>query len=139
MADVFISYAREDTERVGQIVVELEKRGLSVFWDRGIPPGRHWKDYIAKALDESRCVLVVWSRHSINSAWVREEAEVAKKRGILVPHLLDEVQVPPGFGGVQAADLSEWKNNSSEPVFQLLIGAIEAKISLSSKQVAQNV
>ncbi len=137
MADIFVSYAREDTERVGQIVKELEKRGLSVFWDRRVPPGRHWRDYIAKALDESRCVLVVWSQHSINSAWVREEAEVARKRGILVPQLLDEVQVPLGFRGVQAVDLSDWENNTSDPVFQQLIGAIEAQISLSSKQVAQ--
>ena len=139
MADIFISYAREDTERVGQIVMELEKRGLSVFCDRHTPPGTHWMDFIGKALGESRCVLVVWSRHSINSAWVREEAEDAKQRGVLVPLLLDAVQVPFGFRRIDAVDLSDWENNTSEPVFQQLIGAIEAQISLSSKQGAEKV
>ena len=139
MTDIFISYAREDTERVGKIIMELEKRGWSVFWDRDIPPGMRWHDFIAKALGESRCVLVVWSQHSINSAWVIEEAEEAKQRGVLVPLLLDAVSAPFGFGRIQAADLSDWKNNTSAPEFQQLIYAIDAKIAPSSKQGANKI
>lgn len=40
MADVFLSYAREDEARVGALVRLLEAQRLSVFWDRQIPPGR---------------------------------------------------------------------------------------------------
>jgi hypothetical protein len=52
-------------------------------------------------------VVVAWSRDSIDSAWVSEEADEGKKRGILVPCLLDAVESPIGFRSIQAADLSE--------------------------------
>jgi hypothetical protein len=34
MADIFLSYAREDQSRVGPLVRALEGQGWSVFWDR---------------------------------------------------------------------------------------------------------
>ncbi len=129
MADIFISYARKDLKRVEPIVKELQKRGWSVFWDLEIPPGETWRSYIKKRLDESRCVLVVWSHISITSKWVIAEADEAKKRGILVPVRLDAVEPPFGLSHIHAADLSEWKNNRSHQEFGQLIVAIEDKIS----------
>ena len=127
MADIFISYAREDLERVMPIVEELKINGWSVFWDRNLLPGSRWAIEITKELDESRCVLVVWSSASINSEkhhWVREEAETGRERGILVPLRLDVVVLPLGFRSIQAADLSNWKKNSDDPEFRQLIAAI---------------
>ncbi|MEI6757380.1 MAG: TIR domain-containing protein, partial [Chlorobium sp.] len=135
MTDIFISYAREDKERVRPIVEELEKRGWSVFWDRKIPPGHKWESSIGIALEKSRCVLAVWSEESINSDWVKDEATVAKKRGVLVPVVFDAVDQPMGFRQIQAADLSDWKNNSSHQAFQDLIGAIESKMSSADQPV----
>jgi hypothetical protein len=46
MTDIFVSYAREDQERVRPIVKELEHRNWSVFWDLEIPPGETWESFI---------------------------------------------------------------------------------------------
>jgi formylglycine-generating enzyme required for sulfatase activity len=124
MPDIFISYAREDEKRVRQIVGALEEKGWSIFWDRRIPPGKSWHTYIGKALSDARCVIVAWSNHSINSEWVMEEANDAKGRRVLVPVLLDPVQPPLGFRGIQAADLLEWKPGYSSSQFDQLIQAI---------------
>ena len=127
MADIFISYAHEDKQRVGPIVDELEKIGWSVFWDRTIPPGQDWLSYIEKKLEGSNCVLVVWSLTSIKSAkdnWVLDEVVEAKKRDILVPLRIDVVDAPFGFRRAQSADLSNWNNNSDDGEFQRLIAAI---------------
>ena len=132
MTDIFVSYAHEDRERVILIVKELEKLRWSVFWDRNIPPGETWETFIGKALGECRCVLVVWSNCSVNSDWVKEEADEAKEKGRLVPLFLDAVLPPIGFRRIHAADLSDWKNNSSHQAFQELIGAIESKLSSST-------
>ena len=121
MADIFISYAREDEMRVRELVRALEEKRWSIFWDRRIPAGKTWQSYIGKALGDARCVIVVWSHHSITSEWVIEEANDAKGRGILVPVLLDPVQPPLGFRGIQAADLIEWKPEYSTPHFDQLI------------------
>ena len=127
--DIFVSYARKDLKRVEPIVKELQKQGWSVFWDLEIPPGESWRSYIKKRLDESCCVLVAWSHHSITSDWVIAEADEAKKRGILVPALLDAVEPPLGFSHIHSADLSEWNNDSSHLKFRQCLGAITSRIS----------
>ena len=137
MPDIFISYAHEDQERVRPIVQELEKR-WSVFWDKKIPPGKTWENSIGKALEESPCVLVVCSHSSVKSDWVKEEADEARNKGTLVPIFLDKVEPPTGFQHIHAADLSDWKNNNVHQGFQLLIGAIESKISFATLPVTDS-
>jgi len=137
--DIFISYAREDMKRVEPIVRELEKHGWSVFWDPEIPPGETWRGYIKKKLDESRCVLVAWSRLSVTSEWVIAEADEAKKRGILVPVLLDAVEPPFGFSHIHAANLSCWKNDSNSRAFKELVNAVTLKISSSSPSFMNSI
>ena len=127
--DIFVSYARKDMKRVEPIVRELQKHGWSVFWDLEIPPGESWRSYIKKRLDESRCVLVAWSHLSITSEWVIAEADEAKKRGILVPALLDAVEPPFGLSHIHAADLSDWNNDSTHAKFRQCLQVITTKIS----------
>lgn len=50
--DIFISYAREDAERIAPLVTAFQDRGWSVFWDRRIPAGQTWHSYIGQALDQ---------------------------------------------------------------------------------------
>jgi formylglycine-generating enzyme len=137
MIDIFISYAREDQERVRPIVKELEQRNWSVFWDLEIPPGDNWSNYIGHQLSESRCVVVFWSNHSITSKWVKKEAGEGENRDILIPVLLENVEPPFPFKDIHAADLSRWKNNASHSAFQSLLGAIESKISSASPHIVK--
>lgn len=109
MADIFISYAREDEARIKPLVSAFEARGWSVFWDRRIPAGETWRSYIGAALQSARCIVVAWSTHSVESQWVAEEGDEGRTRGILVPVLLDSVLPPRGFREIQAADLTDWQ------------------------------
>ena len=128
MADIFISYAREDQARIAPLAHALESQGWSVFWDREIPVGLTWRSFIGAALDEARCVIVAWSAHSIESEWVEQEAEEGRARGILVPILLDEVRPMLGFRNIQAANLKGWRSADNSREFNKLIAAVEAKI-----------
>ena len=51
MADVFLSYKREDNEIAGRIVAALRESGLSVWWDDGITPRQAWDTEIELASD----------------------------------------------------------------------------------------
>lgn len=130
MNEVFVSYKRENETRVGRLVQALEQTGLSVWWDRGLPGGESWRQQIQTALDGAKCVIVVWTHDSVGPAgdFVRDEAGQAKRRGILVPVLLDEVTPPLGFGEIQAIDLTRWKGNLRDPFFQDLVAAVTAKL-----------
>jgi len=107
MADVFISYATEDRERVEPIVEAIERAGFSVWWDRRIGLGSSFDREIERELDSARCVLVVWSANSIESDWVRNEAQEGLDRSVLVPLLIDDVRPPLAFRRAQTALIRE--------------------------------
>jgi len=139
MYDIFVSYACEDLHRVEPMVKELLKLGWEVFIDqKNISAGSNWPGEIAGALEESRCVLVVWTSASVNVAahpWVRDEAESGRQRNILVPLCLDVVEPPLGFRGVQTADLSDWNNDGAHPAFLQCVEAIRIKIAQEPQQL----
>src|SRR5262249_53988443 len=108
MSDIFISYAHEDRPRAQTLAQTLEDGGWSTFWDRTSPAGKTWRETIGRELAGAHCVIVLWSKVSIESEWVQEEADDAKRRRILVPVLIENVQPPIGFRAIQAADLVDW-------------------------------
>lgn len=119
MSDLFVSYASADRERVAPLVKRLEQLGFSVWWDRDIAHGQNYHRVIEQALDQAKCAIVVWSRDSVNSEWVVNEASSARKRNALVPVLIDAVEAPLEFRHLQTADLRE-DNPNSESEFDKL-------------------
>ena len=137
MADIFISYAREDRSRIEPLAKSLEELGWSIFWDRTIPAGKTWRQVIGDALKNARSVIVAWSQKSIESDWVQEEADRGRKRNILIPILIDNVEPPLGFGTIQAADLVKWDPAQSSPEFQKLIADISSILGAPPKGVEE--
>jgi hypothetical protein len=125
MADVFLSYAREDRHRAAEVAAALTRRGRTVWWDRQLLPGDTFEQAIARQLAEARCVIVLWSRTSVASDWVRDEAGEARKARKLVPALIDDVSPPFGFRQYQSANLVAWTGNDSDPEFALLLQGVE--------------
>ena len=109
LADIFISYAREDEAWVRPLAAELERRGWSVFWDQRIPAGKSWRSHIGARLENARCVIVVWSEHALKSKFVLQEADTGLEREVLMPVLRQPVRPPLGFREVHAANLTEWQ------------------------------
>lgn len=111
MAQIFISHAHEDKALAKKLADFLEEEGWTVWWDPKIGVGVSWRDTIAKELRDSECVIVLWSSNSVASHWVLDEAEEGAKRSILVPIALGDVNIPLGFGAIQAARLPvrNWK------------------------------
>ncbi|MBI3439551.1 MAG: toll/interleukin-1 receptor domain-containing protein [Proteobacteria bacterium] len=124
MADVFISYSREDRARAEQVARGLSAMGLEAFWDTDIPPGQTWADYIEGKLAQCKAVVVLWSEHSTKSQWVREEARMGRDKSKLIPAMLEASPPPFGFGEVQAADLSAWRGEPNHPEWARLSAAV---------------
>lgn len=128
MADIFISYAREDGERAKRLAEALEQHGWSVWWDPDIHPGETWDQVIERELDAARCVTVLWSKRSILKDWVRVEATEGLDRRILVPALIEDVRPPLRFRHVQAASLIDWNGEDGHRGFERLLKALMAKL-----------
>jgi hypothetical protein len=122
-ADIFLSYKRADREAVEPLARQLEAQGWNVWWDPVITPGESYSVAIRAALEQAKCVIVVWSHGSIDSHWVLDEASHGRDRGMLVPVVIDGVSPPLGFRQVQAIDLSGWSGRPDDPrMHQLFAG-----------------
>lgn len=126
--DIFLSYARDDRERVKVLANTLTSLGWSVWWDRRIPTGKRFAKVIEEQLDASRTVVVVWSKISVHSDWVHTEAAEGSRRDALFPVLIDEVTIPLEFRRVQAADLIHWQGDTQDEQWQLLVSDLTFKL-----------
>jgi hypothetical protein len=131
MADIFISYAREDADKAKMLAQELERRGWSVWWDRKLVGGMQYRQVIKRELETCRCVVVLWSKISADSQWVHDEAEVGEDRGKLVHIIIDErTRIPLGFGGIKADSLLTWKPRINRHDIDIVILSISKYIPI---------
>jgi hypothetical protein len=124
MADIFISYAREDREWVEKLATQLVTEGYSVWWDWDLLVGKRYRETIETELQTAKAAVVVWSQHSIRSDFVRDEAEDAQQRNILLPLLKEIVRPPAGFRQLQTADLSNWNGGGEHIEFRRMMRGV---------------
>ena len=127
MADVFISYARADRQKIAKLAAALEAQGFSVWWDRQILGGAEFAKDIERELQAAKVAVVAWSVQGNDSPWVRDEATIAQRQGKLVPISLDGSEAPMGFGQFQAIDFAGWSGNARAFAFLELCRAVKAR------------
>ena len=125
MANLFISYARDDEPAAERLEHALEQAGHDVWSDRRLSCGTEYSREIERALERSDKVLVLWSEHSARSPWVRDEAQSARDMGKLVPLSLDGLPPPLGFRQFHTIDLRDWLRAPGSPSPPELAGSIE--------------
>lgn len=126
MAAVFLSYARDDTAKARLIAAALEKAGHSVWWDLHVRGGTQFSKVIEEALKAADVVVVLWSEHSVESAWVRDEACAGRDTGRLVPVSLDRTEPPLGFRQYQTIDFTRSKGRGRGAQFRALLDAVDS-------------
>ena len=129
MSGIFISYANEDRQKAEVLAHALEQKGWSVWWDRKIPFGQSFDQVIEANLTSAKCVLVLWTKTSVESRWVRSEASEAAGRDVLIPVLIEkDVKIPLEFRLLQAVDLCEWHPGAEHKDFQTLLAQIDTML-----------
>jgi TIR domain len=122
MKQLFVSYAREDQARVEHLVEYLRRAGFDVFWDRSMPAGVVWADFLEAQLGSAHRLVVLWTASSVASQWVRTEADEAMQQHKLVPVLLDEVRPPLAFRQIHCFDLIGWQGDGDDSRLGRLAG-----------------
>jgi formylglycine-generating enzyme required for sulfatase activity len=140
MADVFISYKRDDLAVAERVIAGLRKEGLSTWWDERITPLASWDATIEKEISEAMSVVVLWTPRSVTSDWVRTEAHYAQEHGKLVPVLLENCEIPIAFLLRQTIHLSTWNGDGDHREWRKLltwIGDLRSRKSGNAAQVSQ--
>jgi TIR domain len=121
MSEIFISYKREEQPLARRLADALEGEGWTVWWDPKLRAGEHFDDVIEKALNEAKCVIVMWSERSVQSRYVRDEATYALERDKLVPVAIEKVTLPFRFKGVHTPSLLGWDGSKDFSEFCKLV------------------
>jgi len=129
-ADIFLCYSRTDSNRAQTLAARLRNQGWSVFIDLQTPIGERWDQKIERELHAARAVIVLWSSASRTSDFVLEEAEYGKKKGNLYPALIDNVEIPYGFGRIQTADLINWRGLGESPGLTQLLESLRGRLEV---------
>ncbi len=106
MADIFISYSREDRDVAQTLAELLQSQGHQVWWDWNLIGGSNFRAEIRKQLDAADKTIVIWSPRSVVSAFVLDEASVGRRQGKLIPVSIEAVEPPFGFGDLHTIALT---------------------------------
>lgn len=108
MADVFISYKREDRAHAERMATALRQEGFTVWWDDRLTPEKAFDELIEGEISQASVVLVLWSPRAVGSSWVRSEAHYGNDRDRYVPVWIEMCELPLAFRLKQTIDLSGW-------------------------------
>ncbi len=124
MSDIFLSYSREDLATARRFAEGFEREGFTVWWDQSLEAGEAFDHVTEKALEAAQAVVVLWSKHSVESRWVRAEATQAERDKKLVPVTIEPCKRPIMFELTQTADLSHWKGDAQDRSWLALVSGL---------------
>ena len=134
MAQVFLSYAREDRLCAERLARVIESAGHEVWWDRQLDGGKEFSAEIEVALDRADVVLVAWSKGSVKSRWVRDEAAAGGDSGRLMPVSIDGSRPPMGFRQFHTIDLTGWKDAKRDKRTAELLQSLDRRLKGTEAQ-----
>ena len=110
MPDIFISYARADREIVRSIADRLFEACYDFWLDTQLTPGEIFRDIIKDRIRSAQAVIVVWTKDSVVSLYVRAEAQEGFSKLIpLRSGRLPETEIPHPFGELHTAPVKDWE------------------------------
>jgi len=115
---VFISYSHRDKYFVNWLDDNLKKHSINTWYDSNeIKIGDSIKEKIKQGIEASSIIMLVLSKNSFKSEWVKYEFNSALlhnsiKKGIKIIMLkIDDFDIPPDFNGYSIFDLSSNREN----------------------------
>ena len=124
MADVFISYKREERSECERIAAKLRALELDVWFDARLTAGDSFTAEIEREVRLARCVLVLWSPGSVASRWVRNEADIGRERGVLAAAQLKPCDMPIEFRDIHFDAVHDPEFSDEDEGWLKLLGRI---------------
>jgi tetratricopeptide (TPR) repeat protein len=137
--DVFISYAREDADRLAAFAAFLERHGYSYWWDRRLVAGQPWKAQLHDMIKQRvRKVVALWSDAASKSEYVSHEMSIAFGDGKLIPLRLDATPIGSVFKDLHHLKVTDFETEAEaimealgiEPSGEKPVTPLPAKISV---------
>jgi formylglycine-generating enzyme required for sulfatase activity len=128
VADVFLSYNREDQPKAKLIAEALERAGFKVWWDTVLRAGQTYDEVTERQLRDAWAVVVLWSSRSVQSKWVRAEATLGERKSALIPVMIEPCERPIMFELIQTADLTNWQGDLTDPNWKAFLADVREHV-----------
>jgi TolB-like protein len=132
LPDIFLSYSRDDQAVARRFAEGFERAGLSVWWDQSLKAGEAYDEVTEQALNNARAVVVLWSKKSVASRWVRAEATQANDNKSLMPAMIEACKRPIMFELIQTAELSHWTGDANDPAWRNFLNNVQQLVGTSA-------
>jgi adenylate cyclase len=99
VADVFVSYSRDDESRVLELAAKLRAAGVSLWIDQGgLDGATKWSEQIVNALESAKVLLLMVSDSAVRSDNVAKEVVlISERKGHILPVYLEPTVIPPSL------------------------------------------
>ena len=141
-ADVFISYSREDKDRVLDLATKLRAAGVSIWIDQGgIDGAALWGEAIVNALEGAKVLLLMVTESAVRSHNVAKEVVLTSERkGHILPVLLDQTAIPPSLryplAGIQQIEYFQGDPNENLKAVLRSLQKLGVKVGAAPGMVA---
>jgi adenylate cyclase len=139
LPDIFLSYNREDQAAARRFAEAFEAHGFSVWWDVTLRSGEAYDQVTEKALRDAKAVVVLWSKKSVESRWVRAEATLAERYKTLVPAMIEPCERPIMFELTQTAELSHWQGDRTDKAWTSFLSDVHRFVGTTATPGASTV
>jgi hypothetical protein len=138
VAKIFLSYQKNDRELAERIALAIRAEGLTVWWDDELTPRESWDRTIEREIATADHVLVLWTRNSVESDWVRIEANYGRncQPSKLVQARFDHASIPMAFSMIQYVDLKK-DDISSQSNWSKLIWWLSSEIVKNNHEITE--
>ena len=140
-ADVFISYSREDKDRVLELADKLRAAGVAIWIDQGgIDGATMWGEEIVNALEGAKVLLLAVTASAARSHNVAKEVVlVSERKGHILPVHLEQTTLPAALryplAGIQAI---EYYNGDPDEQLRTILRSLErAGVKVEQPQAAK--
>lgn len=138
MADICVLYASEDMKITERLVAQL-RENWDVWWAEDSIPDGDWEKQVRDEIGNSSAVIPIFSSHSIDNAIFKDEIEWAKKcNRIIFPFLIEDINMPFGFGRINRTTAFNWDGKFNHFGFQQLIRKINTKIKKNTLSIKRH-
>lgn len=120
---VFVSYSRDDSDKVVVVVGTYERAGIKCFFDRtSLRSGVEWLPALKNEIEKSDLFHLCWSDSASESNWVKAEVDHAleyQKQTGSTPAFTVQMMQPPPF----PEPPKEWSHLNFSDVLRVIVSA----------------
>lgn len=140
MSYAFLSYKSEDRQIAKQLADALRARGIAIWMDIQVLPGQDFQAELDLKLREASAIVVLWTKLSVKSEWVKSEAMNGLHRNILVPIVADpeaRTAIPFQFSNIHYLELDERRDRLERLVDELMSSL--ARLGVGPSTIQQSI